>query len=139
MSKLFSELAKETERQQETLKKHKDKDVANESGDVKTSVSDIGNRHQSDTIDKDKLGTIISELSEIKVSTYGTPVRLSEVERKDIDDFIYITLRKKGIGGKAVSSAKLMRYALRYLMKVHDKAFVETLVEALEKEERLSI
>lgn len=137
MSKLFAELTKETEQQQKALVKHQDED--NKSTDVGTSVSDVGNRHLHDTIDAIKLQTIISELSEIKVSTYGAPVRISAAERQDIEDFIYITLRKKGLEGKAISSAKLMRYALRYLMKVHPKTFIEALIEALMKEENLSI
>lgn len=139
MSKLFSELSKEAEKQQKTLQKRKHKKDDRQTTDVPTSISDAGIRHQEQTINTKKLKTIISELSEISVSTHGAPVRISEAEKQDIEDFIYITLRKKGINGKAVSSAKLMRYALRYLMIVHEKEFVATLAEALKKEEQLSI
>jgi len=140
MSRLFSELSKEVDEQQKALRNRKE-EPAKQSlvTDVETSEADVGIQHLYHTLDTDKLRVIIGELSEIKVSAHGTPVRLSEAERHDIEDFIYTTLRKKGINGRAVSSAKLMRFALRYLMKVHEKEFVEALSEALKKEERLSI
>ena len=140
MSKLFSELTQEAQAQQEILTKQ----TMDSELDTTTSVPDVANRrrlkkNQQDDLQTDKLQTIIAELSEISVSTHGTPVRLSEPEKQDIEDFIYITLRKKGLQGKAVSSAKLMRYAIRYMIKVQPKAFVEALTEALKKEEKLSI
>lgn len=104
-----------------------------------TPVTDIADRRRSQALDREKLETIIRELSEIRVATHGTPVRISLAEKKDIEDFIYITLRKQGLEGKAVSHAKLLRYALRYVMKVHEAEFVAALTAALKKEERLSI
>lgn len=140
MSRLFTELTKEVQEQQNARRKHEETQEQQPIDiDVETSDTDVGIRHQPEGLDHDKLRTVISELSEIKVSTYGTPVRLSASERRDIEDFIYITLRKKGLDSKAISSAKLMRFALRYLMKVHEREFIEALVEALKKEERLSI
>ena len=136
MSKLFSDLSQEAEKQQKMLTKQTKNDKPS---DVAVSDTDVGNRRRSVKMHSDKLQTIIAELSEISVSTNGTPVRLSAAEKQDIEDFIYITLRKKGLQGKAVSSAKLMRYALRYMIKVQPKAFVAALAEALTKEEKLSI
>lgn len=110
-----------------------------------TSVIDIDDRRpdittqQDERNDVEKLEIIIEELSKISVSTYGSPVRLSEAEKQDIEDFIYIHLRKKGLQGKVVSSAKLMRYALRYMIKVQPEKFVDALSKALIKEDKLSI
>ena len=136
MSKLFSDLNQEAEKQQEMLTKQA---MNNTQSDIAVSDTDVGNRRRSVKMNQDKLQTIIAELSEIRVSTNGTPVRLSTAEKQDIEDFIYITLRKKGLQGKAVSSAKLMRYALRYMIKVQPKAFVDALAESLTKEEKLSV
>ena len=113
--------------------------------DYPTSDTDISERRpdtarlQNDLNATEKLEIIIKELSTISVSTHGSPVRLSEAEKQDIEDFIYIHLRKKGLHGKAVSSAKLMRYALRYMIKVQPEKFVDALSKALIKEDKLSI
>ena len=110
-----------------------------------TSVTDTAerrpdvNKPQRQIQGNKKLEIIIDELSKIAVATHGTPVRLSEAEKRDIEDFIYLTLRKKGLQGKSVSSAKLMRYALRYMMKVQPTLFVDALTKALIKEDTLSI
>ncbi|MEZ4710650.1 MAG: hypothetical protein R3A44_25855 [Caldilineaceae bacterium] len=91
------------------------------------------------TIDVNKLQTIIEEMSQIKTKRDGLNVRLSEQETQDIDDFILDKLRKKGIKGYEVSAAKLMRYAFRYLSRVHEKEFIKALEKALEKDTNLSI
>lgn len=139
MSRLFTELSKEAEKQQQSLQKKQGQNQKKSTSDAETPITDITNRRRKATLDSEKLVTIIKELSEITVATYGTPVRLSAAEKRDIEDFIYINLRKKGITGKTVSNAKLMRYALRYMMKVHDKEFVAALDSALRKDETLSI
>lgn len=129
MSKLFSELTQEAQKQKAQLAE----------ADVPTPKSDTSNRHRNKGLQTDKLETVVQELSEISVSEHGSPVRMSSFEKKDIEDFIHITLRKKGLTGKSVSSAKLMRYALRYMMKVHEQEFIKALTKALRKEEKLSI
>lgn len=136
MSKIFSELTQEAKNQQKTLQSN---NKIEEQTDIETSVSDVGNRRRIVEVQTDKLQTIIKELSQITVTEHGTPVRLSSIEKKDIEDYIFGVLRKKGVTGKAVSTAKLMRYALRYLMKVHEKEFTTALIEGLKKEEKLSI
>jgi hypothetical protein len=138
MSNLFTELTNEAARQQKSVEDQKAQSETTQT-DTATSPTDIANRRRLQTLDESKLKTIIGELSEIGVSTHGTPVRLSEAEKRDIEDFIYITLRQKGIEGKGVSGAKLMRYALRYLMKVHEQEFINALAEALKKDNKLSI
>lgn len=69
----------------------------------------------------------------------GLNVRMSEQEMQDIEDFILITLRKQGLRGYDVSIAKLMRYALRYMFRVHEKEFIFALKQTLQTEETLSI
>lgn len=90
-------------------------------------------------IDTDKLRTIIQELSQMPVGNNGLNVRMSEQEMVDIEEFVYGSLRKEGLKGYDVSIAKLMRYSLRYLFRVHPKEFVHALKEALKVEEKLSI
>lgn len=69
----------------------------------------------------------------------GLNVRMSEQETQDIEDFVMITLRKQGLRGYDVSIAKLMRYALRYMFRVHEKEFITALKQVLKTEETLSI
>ena len=142
MNKMFSEIDQDAQEQAKKLKQQSTKtsqtDVAQSVSDVETSDGDIGKRSKSAEIQIDKLQTIISELSAIKVAP-PTTVRLAEAEKQDIEDFMHGTLRKRSLQGQSVSIAKLMRYALRYMMKVHSKEFVDALEKALKKEEKLSI
>lgn len=128
-------------------------DVMTSQSDITTSEDDITpNPKSSETIQKEvqvpasksnldieKLKTVIKSLSEIPTSAFTTPIRLSEQEKKDIEDFIYITIRKNGLQGYQVSISKLMRYCLRYLMKVHETELVQALKEALQKDTNLPI
>lgn len=145
MSSIFSELNKEAEQQQQSLANQQQKSAENQKPkrnkqiDVQTSPSDVPNRRRTETADQEKLKIIITELSTIPVTSSNTPVRLSATEKQDIEDFIHGTLRKRGLRGKSVSGAKLMRYALRYMMKVKQKEFIDALEKTLKKEEKLSI
>lgn len=108
------------------------------------SVSDVATPHSDVTdtgehIDAEKLTTVIRAIAEIPVGAQNTPVRLSVQEKKDIEEFIYGRLRKSGLQGKGVSASKLLRYALRYLMKVHERAFIDALGKALTKKSELPI
>ena len=87
----------------------------------------------------DKLKIIIQELSEMPTNSNGLNVRMSQQEMLDLEEFVYETLRKAGLKGNSVSLAKLMRYALRYLFRVHEKEFVAALKQSLRVEETLSI
>ena len=107
-----------------------------------TSDSDVTTSHEvafTTNLDMDKLQTVIKALSEIPTASQNVPVRLSDQERKDIDEFIHVTLRRKGITGHDVSVSKLLRYSLRYILKVHEKELLVSLVQALKKETTLPI
>jgi hypothetical protein len=73
------------------------------------------------------------------INSNGLNVRMSQQEMADIEDFVLITLRKQGLKGYEVSVAKLMRYAMRYMFRVHEKEFVSALKQVLKTEETLSI
>ena len=162
MSNLFKELTKEAENQQKFLQKQQesptdaampdtdaampdtdaampDTDAAMPDTDAAMPDTDAGSQHQVKTLDHEKLKIIISELSALNVYGNSTSVRLSKTERQDIQDFVHITLRKNGIDGKSVSGAKLMRYALRYMIKVHKEEFIDALSEVLKENNSLSI
>ena len=107
-------------------------DVATSESDITTSVvKDKAVNNSQSSIDAESLEVIIKSLSEIKTGTFTTPIRLSEQEKKDIEDFIYIKLRKKGLQGKNVSISKLMRFCLRYMLKIHEEELVNSLQKAL--------
>lgn len=123
-----------------------DTDIATSDSDVTTSHTDImtSSRNKKRTTTKqtaihtDRLEMIIKSLSDIKTSTFTTPIRLSEQEKRDVEDFIYIKLRKKGLQGKDVSISKLMRYCVRYMIKVHEEELVNSLQKVLAGDEVLS-
>jgi hypothetical protein len=91
------------------------------------------------SVDLKKLETIITQMSQIPVNSNGINVRVSSQEAQDIEEFIYGRLRQEGLKGYDVSIAKLMRYALRYLSRVHEDEFVKALKNALTADEKLSI
>ena len=93
----------------------------------------------SQQLDSEKLRLIIQQISQMPTNSNGLNVRMSAQEMQDIEDFVLGTLRKEGLKGNDVSIAKLMRYALRYMFRVHQKEFVAALREALKVEETLSI
>jgi len=90
-------------------------------------------------IAKDKLATVMRELSALPTNNNGLNVRLSEQEAQDIEELIHETLRKRGLRGNHVSAAKLMRYAFRYLTRVHEREFIAALEAAFKVEDKLSI
>lgn len=90
-------------------------------------------------IDIAKLKTIVEEISQIETKRDGLNVRLSDQESLDIEEFILDKLRKSGLKGHDVSAAKLMRYAFRYISRVHEKEFIKALESALKAESNLSI
>jgi hypothetical protein len=90
-------------------------------------------------LDTEKLQIIIQELAQLPTNSNGINVRVSAQEMRDIEEFVHETLRKQGLKGHHVSIAKLMRYALRYLFRVHEREFVAALKQALAVEDKLSI
>ena len=90
-------------------------------------------------IAKDKLATVMRELSTLPTNNNGLNVRLSEQEAQDLEELIHETLRKRGLRGNHVSAAKLMRYAFRYLTRVHEREFIAALEAAFKVEDKLSI
>ena len=90
-------------------------------------------------IAKDKLATVMRELSALPTNNNGLNVRLSEQEAQDIEALIHETLRKRGLRGNHVRAAKLMRYAFRYLTRVHEREFIAALEAAFKVEDKLSI
>lgn len=90
-------------------------------------------------LDLDKLQTVIRELSQLETNNNGLNVRLSAQEALDLDEFVHGVLRKRGLKGHEVSATKLLRYAFRYLSRVHEKEFVAAIEQALKVEDKLSI
>ncbi len=86
-------------------------------------------------LDDSLMKQIITELSDAKVLNSAISIRMSEEEKEFVDDFILVTLRKEKLQGHEVSIAKLMRYALAYLLLRHKHTFVEVLKAALLKKE----
>jgi len=90
-------------------------------------------------LDWDKLATVMRELSQLPTNNNGLNVRISEQEAHDLEELIHERLRKRGLRGNTVSAAKLMRYAFRYLTRVHEREFMAALERAFKVEEKLSI
>ncbi|MCB0486093.1 MAG: hypothetical protein KDC47_07855 [Flavobacteriaceae bacterium] len=144
LKKQVKEAESKAKEQDNKNKSHEDTNDVTSPTDVTTSPTDVTNNHNSSddrthSLDVEKLQTIIGAIVEVPTTAQNMPVRLSAQERKDIDDFIYETLRKKGVQGKGVSTSKLMRYSLRYVMQVHRTEFVRALTNALKRETQLPI
>jgi hypothetical protein len=105
--------------------------------DATTSESDVTTSNIQYSLNISELVKTIKAVSKAKITANNTPVRLSEKERQDIEDFIYSKLRKNNLQGKDVSVSKLLRYSLRYMMKHHEKEFIEALQEAFKNDNEL--
>lgn len=87
------------------------------------------------TLDEKLMGEIIAELSRAEVLPNALSIRMSAEEKQYVDDFILDTLRKEKLQGPEVSIAKLMRYALAYLLLNHQAEFIGVLKKALIKKD----
>jgi len=147
MSGIFSQLiTQEAEKQQQTIKKAKTQHDPDRASDATPSRTDAtasqqdANKPTTTIVDKFSLdsalmSTIISELSDAKTLSSAISVRMTQEEKAHIDDFILDTLRREKLQGHEVSIAKLMRYALVYILLKHQKEFVEVLKTTLTKDE----
>ena len=147
MSGIFSKLiTQEAEKQQQTIKKAKTQPDPDRSSDATASRIDATASQQDakkpTTIIVDKfsldsalMSTIINELSDARTLSSAISVRMTQEEKAHIDDFILDTLRREKLQGQEVSMAKLMRYALVYILLKHQKEFVEVLKTTLTRDE----
>jgi len=86
-------------------------------------------------LDEKLMGEIIAELSRAQVLPNALSIRMSAEEKQYVDDFILDTLRKEKLHGPEVSIAKLMRYALAYLLLKHQAEFIDVLKKTLIKKD----
>ena len=86
-------------------------------------------------LDESLMGEIVTELSGAEIRPNAISIRMSADEKAYIDDFILDTLRKQKLQGPEVSIAKLMRYALTYLLLKHQQEFVDVLKKTLIKKD----
>ncbi len=82
---------------------------------------------------------VIQELSQAPTLNSAISLRLNADEKEFIEDFILVTLRREKLQGHQVSIAKLMRYALSYLLLKHREEFVDLLKTALNPDDSQSI
>lgn len=86
-------------------------------------------------LDMSLMRQIVTELSRAEVQPNAISIRMSVDEKEYIDDFILDTLRKEKLQGPDVSIAKLMRYALAYLLLRHRQEFIDVLKKTLIKKD----
>jgi hypothetical protein len=140
MSGIFSQLlTKESEQQRQVVKEARNKNDTKNSSDAPASKGDAAtsdSNHQNvPRLDASLMSEIVTSLADAKTLPNAISIRMTEDEKEYIDDFILGTLRKERLQGHEVSIAKLMRYALIYLLFRHQKEFVEVLKQSLIKEE----
>lgn len=154
MSGIFNQLmTQEVAKQQQAIKKSKELNDPQSDSDATTSHSDAAtsdavtitsqnNLKTKSKLNEDKyllddalMREIIAELSDAKVLPNAISIRMTEEEKAYVDDFILDTLRKEKLQGHEVSIAKLMRYALTYLLLKHQQEFVSVLKKTLIKKE----
>lgn len=139
MSKIFSQLiTQEAEKQRKEVQKIKRDDTETHSDATPSQRDAAPSRtpsHEKFTLDKSLMHQVISSLADAKTLPSAISIRMTEDEKQFIDDFILDTLRKEKLQGHEVSMAKLMRYALIYLLFKHEREFVQVLKETLLKDE----
>ncbi len=147
MSGIFSKLiTQEAEKQQQTIKQAKTQPDPERASDATASRIDATASQQDAkkptttivdkfSLDSALMSTIISELSDARTLSSAISVRMTQEEKAHIDDFILDTLRREKLQGHEVSIAKLMRYALVYMLLKHQTEFVEVLKTTLTKDE----
>ncbi len=101
--------------------------------DQVTSSHKIVTKSAPSMLDKSLMREIVAELSRAKVLPSAISIRMSVDEKEYVDDFILDTLRKEKVQGPDVSIAKLMRYALAYLLLRHRQEFIGVLKKTLIK------
>ena len=143
MSGIFSQLTQEAQRQQELLKTNSPKNDIDDPSDAVTSRTDAmpskTNKRPEQTIDTELMSKIVANLSDAKTLSNAISIRMTEEEKEYVDDFILVTLRKAGLQGHQVSIAKLMRYALIYVLFKHHKEFLNVLKSTLTKDESTNL
>lgn len=154
MSGIFNQLmTQEVAKQQQAIKKSKElndpqsdsdatashRDATPSDMPTNTSHNSIKMKHKANVdkylFDDSLMHEIIAELSDAKVLTSAISIRMTEEEKAYVDDFILDTLRREKLQGHEVSIAKLMRYALTYLLLKHQEEFVAVLKKTLIKKE----
>ena len=145
MSNLFTQLNQEAQKQKQALNKSSgqkqidtksDSDATASRKDAVASPIDISGSHK---LDKQLLVEVIQELSQAPTLNSAISLRLNADEKEFIEDFILVTLRREKLQGHQVSIAKLMRYALSYLLLKHREEFVDLLKTALKPDDSRSI
>jgi hypothetical protein len=95
---------------------------------INTQVSKSRNKK---AIEEEKLKAVIEMILEIATVPFTTPVRMSVEEKREIEDYVTIKLRKKGIPKTKISISKVMRICTLYMMKVHEEELTDVLVKTI--------
>ena len=154
MSGIFNQLmTQEAEKQRQAIQKVKEQNDADSTSDATASQQDATTSQPNKdaslpkqrtqakaaitatVLDEKLMGEIIAELSRAEVLPNALSIRMSAEEKQYVDDFILDTLRKEKLHGPEVSIAKLMRYALAYLLLNHQAEFIDVLKKALLKKD----
>src|SRR5262245_13710578 len=119
MSNLFTQIRTAAAQQQQVLK-HSNQTDPEKYSDAMASKTDANPSQTSEQnnlgLDPSLMSEIVDSLANAKTLPNAISIRMTEEEKEFIDDFILVTLRKERLQGHQVSIAKLMRYALIYLL-----------------------
>lgn len=146
-------MTQEAEKQRQAIQKVKEQNDVDSTSDATASQQDAATSQiNKDTslpkqkaqtkppitttvLDEKLMGEIVAELSRSEVLPNAISIRMTAEEKQYVDDFILDTLRREKLHGPEVSIAKLMRYALAYLLLKHHTEFVEVLKTTLIKKD----
>jgi hypothetical protein len=127
----------------------KNPDKKDINSDVTTSTTDVKvipiSTLQESLVNTDSRGLNRKNLHSISLAilnastnTQNTPVRLTDTEKEDLEDFILNKLRSKGVKSHKLSINKLMRICTRYMLKVHEEELLEIIIKAIKSKDDLS-
>lgn len=114
------------------VKKPEKKVVASDS----TNDSRVDSHHDSKEVlevyklDRKLLRKIIKSTAKIQNPSIHTPIRFTEAEKNELDEFLYDLKKKHKLEPRGITMSKVIRYVLKYILKAHK----EELTQALEAE-----
>jgi hypothetical protein len=99
----------------------------------------IINTDSSRGLNRKSLSAIITAILNASTNVQNTPIRLTNTEKGDMEDFILTKLRNKGVSIHKLSLSKLMRICTRYMIKVHEEELLNILAKSIEAQDDFNI
>lgn len=111
--------------------------------DITTSYLDVTENTENEAnfetkiLNEKRLTQIIQSILQIETVPFTTPVRMSVQEKKELEEYVTVKLKKRGVPKTKISISKVIRICTLYMMKNNEDEFTEILVKAIKNRGRL--